>query len=82
MEFNRKLDAELKRKLHIRAVEHDRSIEEVVRLLEAEYRTACLRENYSYSNSVFDAMEWILTNRPLPNELTTILETGYLRGAD
>ena len=35
-----------------------------------------------FSQSVVSGIEWILPDRPLAPEFATVLETGYLRGAD
>ena len=51
-------------------------------LLEAELRAAYSREKRRFSQSVVSGIEWILPDRPLAPEFATVLETGYLRGAD
>ena len=51
-------------------------------LLEAELRAAFARENLLFHESAVAGVEWILPDRTLAPELATVLETGYLRGAD
>ena len=51
-------------------------------LLEAELRAAYSREKRRFSQSGVSGIEWILPDRPLAPEFATVLETGYLRGAD
>ena len=51
-------------------------------LLEAELRAAFARENLVFQERAVAGIEWILPNRTLAPEYTTVLETGYLRGAD
>ena len=51
-------------------------------LLEAELRAAFARESLRFQESAVAGVEWILPDRPLAPELATVLETGYLRGAD
>ena len=51
-------------------------------LLEAELRAAFARENLRFQESAMTGVEWILPDRPLAPELATVLEAGYLRGAD
>lgn len=51
-------------------------------LLEAELRAAFARENVLFHESMIAGIEWILPNRPLAYEYATVLERGYLRGAD
>ena len=51
-------------------------------LLEAELRAAFARENLTFPETAIAGIDWILPDRPLAPELTTVLEAGYLRGAD
>ena len=51
-------------------------------LLEAELRAAFARENLLFQESAIAGIEWILPNRTLASEYATVLDTGYLRGAD
>lgn len=51
-------------------------------LLEAELRAACSREGRPVPTDLLDRIGWILTNRPLTDEIKTALDAGYLRGAD
>ncbi len=51
-------------------------------LLEAELRSACLREGINFSPAIFSNLKWVLPDRPLVPEITAVLEAGYLRGAD
>ena len=51
-------------------------------LLEAELRSACSREGASFSTNLFSNLKWVLPDRPLTSEIVTVLEVGYLRGAD
>ena len=51
-------------------------------LLEAELRAAFARENLLFHEGAVAGVEWILPDRTLAPELATVLETGYLRGAD
>ena len=51
-------------------------------LLEAELRAAFARENLLFQESAVAGIEWVLPNRTLAPECATVLETGYLRGAD
>ena len=51
-------------------------------LLEAELRAAFARENLLFHESAVAGVEWILPDRTLAPEFATVLEAGYLRGAD
>ena len=51
-------------------------------LLEAELRSALFREGYALDSDFLSGMEWILPDRPLTEEIGTVLRAGYLRGAD
>lgn len=69
------------------AVAYARQLDDFARLissnlLEAELRAAFARENLVFQESAVAGIEWILPNRTLAPEYATVLETGYLRGAD
>ena len=69
------------------AAAHAQRLDEFARLissnlLEAELRAAFVRENLSFQESMLAGIEWILPSRTLAGEFATVLETGYLRGAD
>ena len=51
-------------------------------LLEAELRAAFARENLPFHEGAVAGIEWILPNRALAPEYATVLDAGYLRGAD
>ena len=51
-------------------------------LLDAELRAAFAREDLTFEERAVAGIEWILPDRPLAPEFATVLETGYLRGAD
>ena len=51
-------------------------------LLEAEYRSVCMREGRVPSKLRLNKISWINPSRPLTQELNSVLATGYLRGAD
>ena len=51
-------------------------------LLEAEFRAALAREDHPADHPLLDRITWVLPDRPLGREITTVLGTGYLRGAD
>lgn len=51
-------------------------------LLEAELLSACRRENVGPDASFLDRISWIVPERPLHDEIQTVLSAGYLRGAD
>jgi predicted nucleic acid-binding protein len=52
-------------------------------LLEAELRAALRRENVTTEPAaLLSAISWVYPDRPLTAELTTVLDTGYIRGAD
>ena len=51
-------------------------------LLEAELRAALAREDAAYSPSYVEQIDWIFPDRPLGPEMDTVLEVGYLKGAD
>ncbi len=51
-------------------------------LLEAELRSVFAREGVPLERGVFADVQWILPERPLTLELSVVLASGYLRGAD
>lgn len=51
-------------------------------LLEAELRFAFAREGIGFSPRLVSRIDWVFPERPLTDELTTVLDAGYLRGAD
>jgi predicted nucleic acid-binding protein len=52
-------------------------------LLEAEFRSALLRESVEGSGEeLLGFITWILPNRPLSREIKRVSGAGYLRGAD
>jgi predicted nucleic acid-binding protein len=52
-------------------------------LLEAEWRASLSREGVdAATEDVLESIAWILPNRPLSQEITRVLQGGYLRGAD
>ncbi len=51
-------------------------------LLEAELRAVFAREGLVFRPDLVAPIEWVLPDRPLATELATILEAGYLCGAD
>ena len=51
-------------------------------LLEAEVRSACAREQLALDPTQLARIDWIFPDRPLESEMATILQAGYLRGAD
>ncbi len=51
-------------------------------LLEAEYRSVCMREKRVPSDFRLNKISWIIPARPLTQELNSVLAAGYLRGAD
>ncbi len=51
-------------------------------LLEAELRAAFVRESVDGGDDLLTWLSWVLPNRTLSDEITTILSCGYLRGAD
>ena len=50
-------------------------------LLEAELRSTFAREHVDFREHVVAGIDWILPDRPLTEELTSVLEAGYLRAA-
>lgn len=51
-------------------------------LLEAELRAALAREQLGFEPRLVADIRWVLPDRPLTHELATVLQAGYLRGAD
>lgn len=51
-------------------------------LLEAEYASACRRENIVPDARLLDLLEWVIVRRSLRPEIGRTLEAGYVRGAD
>ncbi len=51
-------------------------------LVEAELRAVFARERCRFSQDVVADIEWILPDRRLSAEISTVLEAGYVRGAD
>ena len=51
-------------------------------LLEAELRSAFMREGVSGAEPLLESVSWIAPDRPLGREIETVLAAGYLRGAD
>ena len=51
-------------------------------LVEAELRAVFAREQCSFAQEVLAGIEWILPDRRLSPEISTVLEAGYVRGAD
>ena len=51
-------------------------------LLEAELRAVYVREGYSGDDELLDAVSWVLPDRPLSDEIVSVLSAGYVRGAD
>lgn len=49
-------------------------------LLEAELMAACIRERVQTPEMA--SLSWVTPNRRLTAELSRVLETGYVRGAD
>ncbi|MFV1980896.1 MAG: hypothetical protein ACC655_07065, partial [Rhodothermia bacterium] len=51
-------------------------------LLEAELRSAVLREDVPFEFNLLSWISWVLPDRPLGREMARVLEAGYVRGAD
>ena len=51
-------------------------------LLEAEVRSAYMRDHRPYSSTLLSNIEWVFPDRSLGPEFEMVLNTGYLRGAD
>lgn len=76
--------------IEFREADFDFLLEKLVRyesiissnLLEAEYKSACIRNKREYSNTFLSEIDWIFPDRSLASEINKILNAGYLRGAD
>lgn len=51
-------------------------------LLDAEVRSACVRENISLSIIELSIVKFVRVRRPISAEIDRVLAAGYLRGAD
>ncbi len=51
-------------------------------LLEAELRSVCRRERREVSQMILDQMVWLAPARALSEEISRVLDAGYVRGAD
>lgn len=51
-------------------------------LLEAELRSAMVREGVAENTSMLDRVSWVLPDRRLTAEIDRVLSVGYARGAD
>jgi predicted nucleic acid-binding protein len=51
-------------------------------LLAAEVRSAIAREDLTLDDPTFDAIGWVIPERPLDVEMKIALAAGYLTGAD
>lgn len=51
-------------------------------LLEAELFSACAREQLAADPHMTSAIDWVIPDRPLTDEIRRVLEAGHLRGAD
>jgi len=51
-------------------------------LLEAEFKSALMREGVEGDGGVTGNITWVLPDRRLTSELESVLVAGYLRGAD
>lgn len=51
-------------------------------LVEAELRSAFMREGIADNPDALKALTWIIPDRALHPEITRVLAAGYLRGAD
>ena len=63
-----------------RLAEHDMLLSS--NLLEAEFRAALARESVDLDEALFSWITWVLPDRPLSAEITRVLGSAYLRGAD
>ena len=63
-----------------RLARHDRVLSSP--LLEAELFSALLREGHEVTSAWSSAIEFVIVDRPLGPEVTRVLATGYLCGAD
>lgn len=51
-------------------------------LLEAEFRSACHREDVAVNPRLLQDLVWISPDRALTREIARVLDAGYVRGAD
>lgn len=51
-------------------------------LLEAELVSAMARERTPMPAQLLDKIRWIMPDRPLHDEISRVLNAGYVRGAD
>ena len=51
-------------------------------LLEAELRAVFARERLDFATNLVAGIDWVLPDRPLAPEMTAVLESGQLHGAD
>ena len=51
-------------------------------LLEAEVKAAHVRSGVPFEPGLLDAIDWLLPDRPLGEEIELAAGSGYLRGAD
>ena len=51
-------------------------------LLDAEVRSACVREGQPVPDAELEIIQWISADRGLSAEIDRVLSAGYLRGAD
>ena len=51
-------------------------------LTQAEVRSACHRERTRWDAELFKDINWLLPTRTLDDEITRVLDAGYLTGAD
>lgn len=51
-------------------------------LLEAELRSAFVREGVKPDAILLGGVSWVIPDRPLSSEITRVLASGYVRGAD
>jgi len=51
-------------------------------LLEAELRAALAREKAPTDSKLLNIVSWVMPNRALSREITSVLAAGYVRGAD
>ena len=51
-------------------------------LLEAEIRSAFRRERVEFTAETIAALSWLIPDRSITDEITRVLDAGYVRGAD
>ena len=51
-------------------------------LLEAEMRSAFMREEFDFQDSLIAEIEWVMPERPLTLEMQQVLAAGYQTGGD